>query len=55
MHMQAMASRVEIHGDIHFMKNDGVGIDGGAVYLTSLSQMVLYRGANISFDRNMGV
>ena len=50
-----MASRVEVHGDIHFIGNDGDSIDGGALYVTSLGQLVLFRGANITFQNNTGV
>lgn len=50
-----MASKVEVHGGIHFIENDGVGIDGGGLYLTSLGQLVLSPGANITFDRNTGM
>lgn len=50
-----MASEVKVHGGIHFIENDGGGIDGGALYLTSLAQLVLFPGANITFDRNMGM
>jgi hypothetical protein len=50
-----VASRVNVNGSIEFVENNGAGIDGGALYLTSLSQMVLSPGANLTFERNMGV
>lgn len=35
--------------------NDGVRIDGGAMYLTSLGQLELFRGTNITFQGNTGM
>lgn len=52
---KVVASRVDVKGSIHFVENNGGGIDGGALYLTSLGQMVLSPGANLTFERNMGV
>ena len=52
---KVLASEVEVHGDIQFIENNGAGLDGGAMYLTSLGQLVLFAGARITFDRNMGV
>ena len=52
---KVLASEVEVHGSIRFIGNNGAGLDGGAMYFTSLGQMVLNAGANITFDRNMGV
>ena len=53
--LKVVASRVNVNGSIEFVENNGAGIDGGALYLTSLSQMVLSPGANLTFERNMGV
>ena len=50
-----VASRVDVDGSMLFVENNGAGIDGGALYLTSLSQMVLSPGANLTFEKNMGV
>ena len=54
-YLKILASEVEVHGDIQFIENNGAGIDGGAMYLTSLGQLVLFAGASITFDKNMGV
>ena len=53
--LKILASEVEVRGDIQFIENNGAGIDGGAMYLTSLGQLVLFAGASIMFDRNTGV
>ena len=50
-----MESKIEVSGGIHFIENDGAAIAGGAMYLTSLSQIVLSPGANITFDGNIGM
>lgn len=42
-------------GSVHFVENNGANIDGGALYLTSLSQTVIYPGANLTFEKNKGV
>ena len=55
MTVKVLASEVKVHGDIEFIENNGAGLDGGAMYLTSLGQLVLFAGASITFDRNMGV
>ena len=44
-----------MYGAVRFLGNNGAGIDGGALYLTSLSQVVLSPGANLTFEHNMGV
>ena len=53
--LKVVESKIEVYGGLHFIENDGAAIDGGAMYLTSLSQMVLSPGANITFDGNMGM
>ena len=40
---------------MHFSENNGANIDGGAVYVTSLGQLELFRGANVTFSGNTGV
>lgn len=50
-----IGAHVEIRGGIHFFDNNGASIDGGAVYVTSLGQLELFRGANITFTRNTGM
>ncbi len=39
---------------MEFISNNGVGVDEGAVYVTSLGQLELFAGANITFDGNVG-
>ena len=51
---------MEVFGDLVFTGNDGSGrygsgIDGGAIYTTSFSQIELWQGANISLVDNTGV
>ena len=53
--MQALATRTEVHGDINFKANDGLGMGGGALYVTSMAQLQLFEGANLTFEGNMGV
>ena len=53
--MKVIGAHVEIEGGIHFSDNNGASIDGGAVYVTSLGQLELFRGANMTFTRNTGV
>lgn len=53
--LKVVESKIEVYGGMHFIENNGAAIDGGAMYLTSLSQMVLSPGANITFDGNMGM
>ena len=50
-----LGTRVEVRGRIEFNSNDGAGIDGGALYLTSHSQVELHRGADLVFKGNQGV
>lgn len=53
--LQVLGAHIEIRGGMHFNNNDGAGIDGGAMYITSLGQLELFRGANITFTDNTGV
>ena len=53
--VKVIGAHVEIRGGMHFSDNDGGGIDGGAVYVTSLGQLELFRGANITFTGNTGM
>jgi len=50
-----MGALVKVSGGMHFVSNDGVGINGGAMYLASLGQLFLSQGANFTFEGNEGV
>ncbi len=39
---------------MEFSSNNGIGLDEGALYVTSLGQLELFAGANITFDGNKG-
>lgn len=51
---QIQATRVDVHGEISFVSNDGSVRDSGALYATSLGQLQLFQGANVSFENNTG-
>ena len=53
--MQALGTRTEVHGSINFVANDGLGMGGGALYVTSMAQLQLFQGANLTFEGNTGV
>ena len=53
--MQALGTRTEVHGGINFIANDGLGMGGGALYVTSMAQLRLFQGANLTFEGNTGV
>ena len=53
--MQISGTRVEIHGLMHFLSNDGRPLDAGALYVTSFGQLQLHSGAKILFENNTGV
>jgi len=44
-----------MRGSVLFERNSGGAFNGGAVYMTSFSTLMLERGANISFIGNRGV
>ena len=52
---KVIGAHIEIRGGMHFSENNGANIDGGAVYVTSLGQLELFRGANVTFSGNTGV
>ena len=52
---KALASRVDVYGSVQFVGNNVAGINGGALYLTSLSQMVLSPGSSLIFKDNTGM
>lgn len=53
--MKVIGAYVEIKGGMHFLENNGAGIDAGAMYITSLGQLELFMGANITFTGNTGL
>ena len=52
--MQLLASTVKFYGLVEFIDNNVQKFDGGALYMTSFSQMILYDGANLNFINNTG-
>ena len=52
---KALGSRIEVHGSMEFIDNDGSGVGGGALYLESTSFLKLFQGANLTFVGNTGV
>ena len=52
---QNIGALVKVSGGMHFVANDGAGINGGAMYLTSLGQLLLSQGANFTFEGNNGM
>ena len=54
MYFQIIGSFVEVHGDMYFVNNGNVGVDGGAIYSTSLGQFELQNGSRVTFDGNAG-
>jgi len=53
--IQALGTRTEVHRSINFIANDGLGMGGGALYVTSMAQLQLFQGANLTFEGNTGV
>ena len=43
-----------VNGRVDFKDNNAENVDGGALYLTSYSQVVLQRGAQMNFIGNRG-
>lgn len=52
--MQIIGSTMTIDGRVDFEDNNSENVDGGALYLTSYSQVVLQRGAQMNFVGNRG-
>ena len=52
---QNIGALVKVSGGMHFVANDGGGINGGAMYLASLGQLLLSQGANFTFEGNSGM
>lgn len=53
-YFQIIGSLVEVHGHMYFIDNGNVGVDGGAIYSTSLGQIQLANGSRVRFDGNAG-
>ena len=52
--MQLLASTVNFYGRVEFINNNVQKFDGGALYMTSFSQMILYDTADLNFINNTG-
>ena len=52
--MQLLASTVNFYGHVEFINNNVQKFDGGALYMTSFSQMILYDTADLNFINNTG-
>ena len=53
--LQVLSALVTIAGQVSFIANDGVGIDGGAIFATSFGQLRLLSGGSLNFTDNRGV
>lgn len=51
---QMITGRVEFQGTVKFYSNSALGVDGGAVYLLSFSQLFLQNGLQLEFVNNIG-
>ena len=49
-----IGSKLNFHGNVTFINNDAEGIDGGAIYMLTFSQMILNAGAHLKFINNTG-
>ena len=49
-----ITGRVEFQGTVKFYSNNALGVDGGAVYLLSFSQLLLQNGLQLEFVNNIG-
>ena len=52
--LQIIGSTMTVDGRVDFENNNAENVDGGALYLTSYSQVVLRRGAQMNFVGNRG-
>ena len=43
-----------VEGELLFVGNTAVGLDGGAIYIADFSQIQLNRGADVQFINNSG-
>ena len=51
---KVIGSKLNFHGNITFINNDAEGIDGGAIYMLTFSQMILNAGTHLKFISNTG-
>ena len=51
---QMITGRVEFQGTVKFYSNSALGVDGGAVYLLSFSQLFLQNSLQLEFVNNIG-
>ena len=52
--LKASETLIEVSGDMLWMNNNAP-LDGGAVFLTSNAQLLLYPSANLTFVSNSGM
>ena len=51
---KAIGSKLTFDGNASFINNNAEGFDGGAIYMLTFSQMILYPGAHLRFANNTG-
>ena len=51
---KVIGSKLSFYGNISFINNNAEGIDGGAIYMLTFSQMMLNAGAHLKFINNTG-
>ena len=51
---KVISATVHLMGGIDFSSNNAESVIGGALYVTSLGQLVLHDGAKLSFINNKG-
>ena len=51
---KVIGSKLSFYGNISFIHNNAEGIDGGAIYMLTFSQMILNAGAHLKFINNTG-
>lgn len=55
LYFQNIGSLINVHDKVEFLGNNAVGVDGGALFSTSLGQFKLFQGADINFKHNQGL
>ena len=51
---KVITGRVDFRGPVKFYSNNAEGVNGGAVYLLSFSQLLLQNGTQLEFINNTG-
>ena len=51
---KAIGSKLGFYGNVTFINNNAEGVDGGAIYMVTFSQMILNSGAHLKFINNTG-